>query len=144
MPLTDGDAAYVLLNLWQRGRDEMTVLGIKSPQLQYILKWKTDPRASFAIHLENSPIVVCGAFNMGEGEYSTWFLAVELSRRELVGMIPLLRGTIKERAQDIGMKQLNCFSTCIHPRAPDWFRAIGFHEVPHNSPTVRRFVWDFA
>jgi len=144
MPLTDADAAYVMLNLWQRGRDEIAVMGIESSQLQYILKWKSDPRASFSIYSDGSPIAIFGAFDLGDDEYSTWFLAVELPRRGLVAMISLLSETIKERAKAMNAKRLNCFSPCIHPRAPDWFRAIGFHEVAHNSPTVRRFVIDFA
>lgn len=144
VPLTEADAAFVMLNLWQRGRDEIAVLGIQSSQFQYILQWHADPRASFAIHLNDQPIAICGAFNLGGDEYSTWMLAVELARRDLVRMVPVLREAILDKARDLQVKRLNCYSPCIHPRAPEWFKAIGFHEVPHNSPVVRRFVMNFS
>lgn len=148
VPLTDHDANIVLHNLWQRGREEISLLGQELPDVKKLLQANADPRASFAIHFNNQPIAICGAFDMGNDEYSTWFLAVEMPRRLLVDMIPMLRGVILDKARDIGIKRLNCYSPCIHPRAPEWFKAIGFHEVlytpPPGSPNVRRFVIDFV
>lgn len=144
VPLTDHDANIVLHNLWQRGREEISLLGQELPDVKKLLQVHADPRASFAIHFHDQPIAVCGAFDMGNDEYSTWFLAVEMPRRLLVDMIPMLRYQIQARAKSLNMKRLNCYSPCIHPRAPEWFKAIGFHEVLHDSPKVRRFVMNFA
>ncbi len=143
-PFSIEDVDYVLRNLWRRGQDEITVMGLTIPDVRTLLS-KVDQNISFAIHgEEEEPLVVMGAFSLGDGEYSTWFMAVELERRQLIEMVRLCRAVILDKAKDLKVNRINCYSPCIHPRAPEWFKAIGFHEVLHNSPPLRRFVIDFA
>lgn len=145
----DNDAIeFVLNNLWERGEEELELLGVnKGRAAELILDWRDRGEPTFSFRADGVPIFIAGLTRTDDPHaMRTWFQATEdfnLYSREITVK---LREGIEKIAESWELEYVEIFSPCVHPKTGRWFRALGFtidldyHSKTQAGATLYRFV----
>lgn len=141
-PLKYSDISFVIENLWERGKQELSHHGKMSMEaVMEHLAIAAAHNDGYVMRVEDEPVAVFGAMGKN-GHYYSWFLATE--RFDEVGKTAtrLLRGFIKEKVTDRPDATLEMASAGLHPDTERWFDVIGFVKLPpkegeEKSPFTR-------
>lgn len=109
------EAKFVLAHLWQRGRHEMELFQVASPEA-LVEGWLA--AGPTWVILREHPVVVTGV-----EDGWTWFLATEEAEKSH-GLTRVCQRVLADMP-----RPLNCASACLHPAAERWFNALGFEHI---------------
>lgn len=144
-PVPNDAINVIFSNLWERGEQELEVLGLsRQMAASEVAAWRDQGFPSMSWSVDGLPVFICGLVPDGK-RAATWFQATEdfvPHQREITRE---LRRRIEEDAARLGFEELEIFSACIHPRTGRWFKALGFEldvdRHPGNGqPRLYRFV----
>lgn len=121
-PVTPQLLARLWENLWPRGIEELSRLGLRKYE-GYMLFMGNAERADNAVILthEKQPILVAGIVSEN-GESFTFMQASADFDSHALAIVRILRRWIKQYAPP----SLYIYSVCVHPGTPKFFKVLGF------------------
>lgn len=119
---------HVFANMWDRGREELCILGLSSERAREILEAERKAgNPSMAIWFDGEPVVILGLMRTADpAGRVTWFEATDLFARFARQITHQLRLSMENAARDFALDFIEIFSPCVHPASGRWFRALGF------------------
>jgi len=134
---------YILENLWERGREELRLLGVTTVSEAFIRMMdfiRGGTNSGVLCGPEGKPIIVTGMFREDTGQMVTWFQATEEFTKYVEPITRLMMHEIECYGGDISV-----YSVCVHPQTERWFKLMGFlpdgwtEKLPSGA-TMRRFT----
>lgn len=122
-PATLGDARYVWLMLWPRGREEMAGFGVDHAKWRSACAQMIEQDQCIAYVHNSAPVAILGVL---DGQ--TWFQATAEGEELLPSLTRTLRRSIDELARSHGMSDVELHSLCVDQHAAKWFEFLGFKE----------------
>lgn len=125
--VTPQAARHVVDNLWERGAQELDILGIsRGEALNVMAHCLERGYPTLAWSVDGIPVVVTGLMPTGPGVMCSWFLATEEFTRYQRSITLAVWREMEQVAKARGLREIEVFSTCRHPEAARWFEALGF------------------
>jgi hypothetical protein len=127
-PATPADIRHICQTLWERGRIELTYLGI-SPE-DWMQDWLRRINRGTAVAFESHAILGWDEEEHSPGHVCTSFQASQSFESPKVGLAVTkqIRRAIPELMKRDAAVQVNTYSLCVHPEAEKWFRLLGLTE----------------
>lgn len=126
---SDESVAFVLDHLWDRGRQELDILGI-TPEVAMgmIAQQRQAGLPTMAIWVDNEPVVISGLLRLADPlGMVTWFQATDLFAGHARAITKELRAKLAFAASMYDLAYIEINSPCTHPDTGRWFGALGFH-----------------
>jgi|GEM_PF-2019850 len=119
---------FVMENLWQRGQEELAILGIETEVARGIIAHqRAIGMPNMAIWIDDEPVIICGVMRTDHPHgMATWFQATEMFTPFMRPITAQLRESLERTALAFGLEFLEIISPCVHPKTGRWFRALGF------------------
>lgn len=131
-PCTPEHIRYVVHNSWERGRKEAELCGFKTEEAWVAhIQSMTGEYGYTALH-EGVPVAIYGAVEKN-GTYYTFFAATESFNAIARQITRFLRRFLIEKLAEKPGARLELGSLCDHPKADDWFKALGFKLIKRDG-----------
>lgn len=119
---------FVFDRLWQRGREELEILGISEDEARGIIHHEVVSGApTMALWIGEAPVVILGLMRTDDPYgMRTWFQATDLFTRYARQITQQLRGSLTQFAHARHLDYIEVVSPCVHPDSGRWFAALGF------------------
>lgn len=119
---------YVLANLWQRGREELDILGISEDAARGIIQSEVERGSpTWALWIDERPVVVMGLMLIDEPfGMRTWFQATDDFNTYARAITQQIRDSMSQFAASRNLDFIEIVSPCVHPQSGRWFKALGF------------------
>lgn len=142
---------FVLNNLWDRGEAELEIMGIpKVRAAEMIIERRERGEPTFSFRVDGVPIFIAGLTRADDpSAMATWFQATDDFNAYAREITQRLRVGVEASAKTYGLKYVEIFSPCVHPKTGRWFKALGFdldvnyHQKLPNGAKLYRFVRNF-
>jgi len=140
---------HVVANLWDRGAQELEILGVSRERaVEMMNDCREAGNPTLAWSVDGVPVFVTGLLPTGPGVMCSWFLATRRFHAFQRRITMTLWRELERVAEERQLREIEIYSTCVHPRAARWFQALGFvlDVDRHSSPRTRtyRFVRRFT
>ena len=144
-PTAEQDIAFIALNLWDRGDVEIRNYGLHSREhlKDHLFGMFSHSRYHSECLLDGEePVAVFGAYQIGDNDFSTWFIATERFQEFGLQITRYLTRFIKAEinTRPPGV-YLELVSSSEHPHAPEWFKAIGFEKKKEQGTAFTTYVY---
>jgi hypothetical protein len=119
---------YVFDNLWERGGQELAILGYSVDQARAIVTHQRLSGApTLAVWIDGAPALICGLMRTDSPDgMATWFQATEAFTEHARQITKELRAKLEGAATTYNLKFIEIVSPCVHPKTGRWFAALGF------------------
>jgi len=125
-PATLADVIHICETMWERGRTELTYLGI--PPEEWLSQWKTRIKGSNAVAFGSHAILGCDWVNTGVCDTSFQASTSFESPKVGLAVTKAMRRAIPELMRERDVVESNTYSLCVVPEAEKWFRLLGLTE----------------
>jgi hypothetical protein len=120
---------HVFGNLWERGQQELAVLGYPLDVARAIVNRQRETGApTLALWIDDEPIVISGLMKTDNPKgMSTWFQATDAFAHFALPLTKEIRYQLEETARAYDLDYIEIVSPCVHPKTGRWFGALGFN-----------------
>jgi len=137
---TPGRIDYIFDTLWDRGKEELRLLGHTSFTAKRLAREYVSTGISSGVLSGENPVLITGITREPDGRAITWFQATDEFTRYVEPITRLMRHECECFGQE-----LSIYSVCVHPQTEKWFRILGFKldgwmEKLPTGGWLRRFV----